>query len=117
MGVTEMETLMLKSIESAVRAISHTDSSITEEQIKAALDALNGKRAGELAGEPLHPACTRKQVAKLMGVTDKTVTGYAKRGLLVPIYTGAGGKRAQAYTGESVAALLSGKLTTAMTMH
>ena len=100
---------MIKTTKDAFTAICHTDPSITEEQIKAALAALDGEKGGMQASEPLRRACTREQVATLMGVTRKTVTGYAKRGLLVPLYTGAGGKRAQAYTGESVAALLSGK--------
>ena len=66
-----------------------------------------------MMGEPPPRAYTREQVAALLGVNRRTITGYARRGLLVPIYSGAGSKRAQAYTGESVAALLAGKATAA----
>lgn len=99
---------MLKSTRDAVKAICAADPSITATQLKAALAELDGEGIREMVGEPPPRAFTREQVGALLGVSRKTVTGYAKRGLLVPIYSGAGGKRAQAYTGESVNALLSG---------
>ncbi len=102
---------MLKSTETAIRAICAIDPSINGAQVKAALAELNGEGLREMMGEPPPRAYSRQQVAALLGVNRKTITGYAQRGLLVPIYSGTGGKRAQAYTGESVAALLSGKVS------
>ena len=99
---------MMKSTKDAVRAICAADLSITATQIKAALVELDGEGIREVVGEPPPRAYTREQVAALLGVNRRTVTNYARRGLLVPIYSGAGGKRAQSYTGESVAALLAG---------
>ena len=99
---------MMRSTRDAVKAICAADPSINAAQVKAALAELDGEGIREVVGEPPLRAYTREQVAALLGVNRKTITGYAKRGLLVPIYSGAGGKRAQAYTGESVAALLSG---------
>jgi hypothetical protein len=99
---------MLKSTCDAVKAICAADPSITAAQVKAALAELDGEGIREVVGEPPPRAYSREQVAALLGVNRRTVTNYARRGLLVPIYSGAGGKRAQAYTGESVAALLSG---------
>ena len=99
---------MMRSTRDAVKAICAADPSINAAQVKAALAELDGEGIREVVGEPPPRAYTREQVAALLGVNRKTITGYAKRGLLVPIYSGAGGKRAQAYTGESVAALLSG---------
>ena len=92
----------------AVKAICAADPSINCAQVKAALAELDGEGIREMIGEPPPRAYTREQVAALLGVSRKTVTGYAKRGLLVPIYSGAGAKRAQAYAGASVAALLNG---------
>lgn len=101
--------VMLKSTEAALRAICAADPSVNGAQVRAALAELDGKGIHELQGEPPPRAYSREQVAALLGVTRKTVTGYAKRGLLVPIYSGVGGQRARIYTGESVNALLSGK--------
>lgn len=98
----------MRSTRDAVKAICAADPSINAAQVKAALAELDGEGIREVVGEPPPRAYTREQVAALLGVNRKTITGYAKRGLLVPIYSGAGGKRAQAYTGESVAALLLG---------
>lgn len=103
--------MALKSTMEIVKAACAADPTINAAQTKGALAELNGEGIRELQGETPSPSFSREQVAALMGVNRKTVTGYAKRGLLVPIYSGAGGKRAQGYTGESVAALLSGKTT------
>ena len=100
---------MLKSTRDAIAAVCRSDPSITAAQVKAALAELDGEGIREVIGEPPPRAFTREQVGALLGVSRKTVTGYARRGLLVPIYSGAGGKRAQAYTGESVNALLTGQ--------
>lgn len=100
---------MLKSTRDAVKAICAADPSINAAQINAAIAELSGEGVREMQGEPPPRAYTRAQVAALLGVNPKAVTSYAKRGLLTPIYSGANGKRAQAYAGESVHALLAGK--------
>ena len=101
--------MALKSTKEAVRAICATDPSITAVQIKAALAELDGEGVREVTGTPPPRAYTGAQVAALLGVSRKCVTNYAKRGLLVPIYSGAQSKRAVRYTGASVAALLDSK--------
>ena len=98
----------MKSTENAIRAICLTDPSITANQLKSAIAELSGEGTREVQGEPPPRAYTRSQVATLLGVNPKAVTGYAKRGLLVPIYSGANCKRATAYSGASVTALLNG---------
>jgi len=104
--------MALKTTKDAVKAICAADPSVNDAQVKAALAELDGEGVREMMqGEPPPRAYNREQVAALMGCNRKTVTGYAKRGLLVPIYSGAGRKRAQAYTGESVTALLSGRVS------
>lgn len=102
---------MLKSTQDAIRAICAADPSINAAQIKAALAELSGEGVREMQGEPPPRAYSRAQVAALLGVSTRTITQYARRGLLVPLFTGGTGKRAQSYTGDSVAALLSGKAT------
>ena len=52
---------------------------------------------------------TASEIEKALGVGNGYKQVLVKRGLLTPIYSGANGKRAQAYTGESVHALLAGK--------
>jgi hypothetical protein len=102
---------MLKSTSDAIRAIVGADPTISTTQLRTALADLNGEGTREmLQGEPPPRSYTAAQVAALLGRSRRTVTLYAQRGLLTPIYSGAAGKRAQAYTGESVAALLSGRV-------
>ena len=105
--------MAMKSTKDAVKAICAADPSINIAQIKAALAELDGEGVREMAGTPPPRAFSRKQVAALLGVSTRTVTQYARRGLLTPLCTGATGKRAQSYAGDSVAALLSGKATVA----
>lgn len=105
--------MAMKSTQDAIKAICAADPSINAAQVRAALAELSGEGLREMQGEPPPRAYNRKQVAALLGVSRRTVGAYCRRGLLRPIYSGATGKRAQSYTGESVAALLSGKATTA----
>ena len=101
--------MAMPTTKQAVRAICAADPSITAAQLKAALAELDGEGIREMTqSEPPPRAYSPAQVAALLGKSRRTVTTYAKRGLLTPIYSGATGKRAQGYTGESVAALLSG---------
>ena len=102
---------MLKSTLDAVTAICRADPSINAGQIRAALAELCGDGVREMQGEPPPRAYTAKQVAALIGRSRRTVTAYARRGLLKAIYTGDAGKRAQAYSGDSVRALLDGTAT------
>ena len=100
---------MLKSTREAVRAICSADPSLTAVQVKAALAELDGEGVREVTGETPPRSYSHEQVAALLGVSRKLVSQYARRGLLVPIYTGKQGKRARRYAGKSVLALLEGK--------
>ena len=102
---------MLRSTLDAVKAICAADPSINAAQVKAAIAELSGEGVREVRGEPPPRAYTPAQVAELLGKSRRTISAYARRGLLTPIYSGETGARAQGYTGESVAALLSGKAT------
>ena len=102
--------MAMKATKEAVKAICGADPSINSAQIKAALAELDGEGVREMQGEPPPRSYTPVQVAALLGRTRRAVSLYARRGLLTPIYSGAKGKRAQGYTGESVAALLTGRV-------
>lgn len=101
--------MALKSTREAIRAICATDPSISAAQINAALAELDGEGIREVTGTPPPRSYSGEQVAALLGVSRKCVTNYARRGLLVPIYSGEQSKRATRYTGASVALLLDGK--------
>ena len=103
--------MALKATKDAVKAICAADPSINAAQVKAVLAELDGEGIREMQGEPPPRSFNRAQVAALLNVCTRTITQYARRGLLTPLYTGKDGKRAQAYTGERVAALLNGKAT------
>ena len=103
------------AIRATIKAVSALDPSVSASQVttavSAAIAALSGEGLRETHGESPPRAYSPAQVAELLGRSRRTVTLYARRGLLVPIYSGETGARAQGYTGESVAALLSGRAT------
>ena len=98
---------MMQSTKTAVLAIVRTDPSITREQAKAAMDALEGRTAAGLAVDaPTDRALTRQQAAEILGVCPDTVTRYAHAGLIKAFRFGASGKFASGYSAESVRALM-----------
>ena len=102
-----------EAVKATMKAVCTTDPSLSAAQVTDAITAALAKLAGtgmqEMQNEPPPRAYTPKEVAALLGKSRRTVCAYARRGLLIPIYSGAEGKRAQAYSGASVVALLSGK--------
>ena len=97
----------MPSTKAAVLAIVRADPSITREQAKAAMDALEGRTAAGLAVDaPTDRALTRKQVAEMLGVKPATVTAYARKGIVKAFRFGAKGKLASGYSAESVRRLL-----------
>lgn len=100
--------MAMQTTKQAVRAICAADPSVSAAQLKAALAELDGDGIREMTQEPPPRAYSPAQVAALLGKSRRTVTIYAKRGLLTPIYSGAAKKRAQSYTGESVRNFLDG---------
>lgn len=87
----------------AIRAICGADPTLTPEQINAAVSALSSREKHQSLAvySPI-------EVAGILGVKCRTVRNYEKRGLLVPIKTGAKGKRTRAYTASSVEKFING---------
>lgn len=88
--------MAMKSTLDAVRAICATDPTINATQAKAALAELSGEGVREMRGEPPPRAYSAAQVAALTGKSRRTISLYARRGLLVPIYSGATGSERRA---------------------
>ena len=102
---------MMKTTESAIRAIAATDPSITPEQLKAGLDALSGKTAtGLMCSAPIDRVLSPKQVAEILGCTRKTVLAYARRKLIRPIGTADSRGYFRRYSEASVRAFLAGNV-------
>ena len=94
---------MMKQTSDAVAALLRLDPSITPEQSRAALDALNGKTSATYTDPtPIDRTLSRATVAQILGVSTRTVTLYAKRGIIRPCRFGADGKRAVGYSEKSV---------------
>ena len=101
---------MLPTIETATRALWQSDPSISEAQVKAALDVLKGRTsAGLVVSAPIDRALTRQQVAELLNVKPHTVTDYVRKGLIRAFRFGAKGKLASGYSAESVRELMEGR--------
>lgn len=72
------------------------------------LRIIDGKATPGLADDrPMDRALTRDDVAKLMGVKPRTVTYYARRGIIRPLRYGAKGVRASGYSEQSVRAAMA----------
>ena len=98
---------MFKTTIDAIRAICAADPSINTAQVNAAIAALNGVPTDT---EPLDRILSPVETGKMLGGRDRhTLANWGKRGLLVAVRTGAGGKRITGYTLSSVRAFLSGK--------
>ena len=86
----------------AIKAILAADSTITPEEAKAALAALQNKPQDTDDGDRV---LSRAEVAALMGKSVKAVDIYGRRGIIRRVYlTGGGNQRiqAQGYSRNSV---------------
>ena len=80
----------------------------TDEQRRAALDALQGRTAAGLAsGAPIPRILSAEAVAELTGLDKRSLRSYASKGKLRRAYFGGEGKRAKGYTEESVRAFIA----------
>lgn len=99
---------MTSSTEIAVKAILSADSTVSQDQVRAALDSLKGTSARlVMPTEEADMLLSRKQVAALVGIEEKTVDLYGKRGIfkrvyLIPPREGVKRRMAQGYSRKSV---------------
>lgn len=94
---------MMMTTKTAVLAILSADPSITDAQRKSAIEALEGKSiCGIVRDEPLDQSLTRDQVAKILSCSKKTVSNYAKSGIIRRFRLGAKQTRATGYSANSV---------------
>lgn len=101
--------MAMKSIAVAIDATMRSDPSISEGQRRAVLDVLDGKSAEVYVNiDPIDRVLPRKSVSVILGVSPRTVTAYAKRGLLKAVKNGPGGVRSCGYSEASVRALVEG---------
>lgn len=100
---------MLDTTRTAAAAIFAADPTMTDTERKARL-APNFTPVND---EPFDQILTPETACKMLGRDRHTICAWAKRGLLVAVRTGAGGKRITGYTASSVRALLAGKITAA----
>lgn len=112
---------MVKTTETAIRAVAAADRTITPEQLRDALDVLKGRVACAVTNpEPLDRVLRRETVAELMakgkrrrdGKYDpkagmKAVDVLCRRGLLKRIYA-PGGRRAIGISENSYRAFVAG---------
>jgi len=95
----------------AIRAICATDPSVTADQLRAALLALDASSVTTKTktAAPADEAMSRSEVAALLKVTPKTITKYAAAGLIRGITCGDKRGHVRRYSAASVRALLAGK--------
>jgi len=90
---------MTQTTEMIVKTALAGDATTTPEQIKAALAALHG--TGEAMPDNADAVLSRKEVAAIMGKSEKSVDIYGRRGIIRRINL-LGGKQAQGYSRRSV---------------
>lgn len=95
-----------------ISAAMKADPTVTNEVRKDVLRLLDGKaNAGLTDTRPMDRALTRDEVARLMRVKPRTVTYYARRGLIRPLRYGEKGLRAMGYSEKSVREAMERGLT------
>ena len=97
---------MLDTTKQALAAILAADPTVTDAERKARL----APNFAPVNDEPFDQILTPETACKMLGRDRHTICSWAKRGLLVAVRTGAGGKRITGYTASSVRALLAGKV-------
>lgn len=83
--------------------VLQTDPTINETVRKSVMRALDDDALASGTGctQP-DKVLSRNEVARIMGVKPRTVTYYAKRGVIRPIRNGVKGSRASGYSAQSV---------------
>lgn len=86
-----------------VRLALKGDGTITPDVQEEVIALLEGKRhTGLTDNTPIDRCLSREEVAKIMGVSPRTITSYAKEGIIASICNGTQGKRASGYSEKSV---------------
>lgn len=80
------------------------DPSVDSRTISTVLRAASGESPVQNEGDVL---ISRSEAAHVLGVVPATITLYAKRGLIHPVWCGAGRVRASGYSRRSVQELLA----------
>lgn len=102
--------MALKTIRDAVRGMCSADPSITQGQIKHIMAILDGEDGSNgLSVEPMDKIMTPRQTAKTLAVSTKTITRYARMGLLKGVTFGDRRGNFHGYTASSVRALMEGR--------
>ena len=99
---------MLDATKEVLTTVLRNDPSVTQEQRRAVVQMLEGKSAEAYSpAEPIYRVLPRKVVAELLSVSPRTVTAYAKRGLLTAVRNGEHGARSVGFTEKSVRDLMA----------
>lgn len=94
---------MLQMTKTVIEAALKSDPTVTPTQLRAVFATLEGKTAVALTDpEPLDEALSRNEVAKILNICPRTVSVYAKRGLIRPFRGGTKRMRATGYSRRSV---------------
>jgi len=108
------KTKMTTNTSAAIKAILAADTTVSQDEAKAALEALAGKAKETDNGDRV---LSRAEVAAMLGKSVKAVDIYGRRGIIRRVYlTGGGGEKVQAqgYSRNSVLeAMARGKPTAA----
>ena len=100
--------MALSETRQMIGLILKNDSTVTQETKTEILLFLDGKKtAGLVNNSPMDRALSRREVASILGVTPRTVTAYANRGLIRALCHGANSERATGYSEQSVRAMLA----------
>ena len=97
---------MMPSTKKAIEAVASADPSLSSKQIKAAL-AILADAGPTLDREPLDRILSRSEVATILGLSEKSIDFYARKGVLHRIYIGAS-SRASGILESSVRAVMEG---------
>jgi len=105
----EIQT-MTQTTENIIKTVLEGDATTTPEQAKAVFAILKGQNETQTL-ENADKILSRKEVAAILGKSEKSVDIYGRRGIIRRVNL-MGGKQAQGYSGKSVyEAIKRGTLT------
>lgn len=97
---------MQSTTKTAIAALLAADATVPKVAAAAALRLLNGEES-----RPVGRLLKTKDVARMLGVTTKTLRAWASAGAIRPVYA-PGRKLRAGYTEESVRAFIEGRKAT-----
>ena len=98
---------MLDTTARAIESVCMMDPSIDRARLRDGLRVIAGEIAAAVAADAEDRLVSRKEAARILGVSLATISAYASQGIIRPVRLGAIGARASGYSLKSIRAAMA----------